>query len=56
MNEKQYRIICFYPSEEWAVQEMVMDEYRGNWMSIHHCTEKGKDGYNEVKKWKEENL
>ena len=52
MNEKKHRIVCFYPSEEWAVQETVST----GWMEIHRCTAKGKEGYEEAKKWMEENL
>lgn len=48
---KRYRIVCEYPSDRWIVQEMVMDECYGSWMSAHHCTAKGKEGYEEAKQW-----
>ena len=56
MNKRQYRIVCFYPSDEWCVQEYREGNWRGDWWTIHHCTAKGKDGYDEAKKWMEENL
>ena len=44
---KKYKIICYWPSEEWAVLEQIgMD-----WMEAHRCEAKGKEGYEEAKQW-----
>lgn len=51
-----YRIICYWPSEVWAVQEQVeKDDHTTDWMTAYHCSAKGEDGYKEAKKWLKEN-
>lgn len=47
-KQEKYRIVCEYPSDKWVVQERMPN---GDWMSAHHCTDKGKEGYEEAKKW-----
>jgi hypothetical protein len=51
-----YRIICYWPSEVWAVQERIeKDDHTNDWMEAHRCTAKGEDGYKEAKQWIKEN-
>ena len=53
---KNHRIVCTYPGEVWVVQEQVeKDDHTTDWMEVHRCTEKGEEGYKEVKKWIKEN-
>ena len=53
---KNYRIICYWPSEDWAVQERIeKDDHTTDWMEVHRCESKGEEGYNEAKKWIKEN-
>jgi hypothetical protein len=51
----KYKIICYYPSETWAVLECVEFNGSADWMEVHRCTEKGEEGYKEIKKWLKEN-
>jgi hypothetical protein len=48
---KNYRIICYWPSEVWAVQERTSTD----WMEVHRCINKRWDGYDEAKQWLKEN-
>lgn len=50
-----YKIICYWPSEVWAVLEPIEFDGKSDWMEVHRCTEKGEEGYKEVKKWIKEN-
>ena len=50
-QNKKYRIVCEYPSDYWKVLELVMNEFYGSWMCAYICEAKGKDGYEEAKKW-----
>ena len=53
---KNHRIICYWPSEVWAVQERIeKDDHTTAWMEVHRCAEKGEKGYKEIKKWIKEN-
>lgn len=53
---KNFRIICYWPSEVWAVLERIeKDDHTTDWMAAYHCSDKGKDGYNEAKNWLKEN-
>lgn len=52
---KNYRIVCYYPSEVWAVLEQVEFNGKHDWMEAHRCTSKGEDGYKEAKQWIKEN-
>ena len=47
----KYKIICYWPSEEWAVLEQVDNNGRADWMEAHRCKSKGEEGYKEAKKW-----
>lgn len=51
---KKYKIVCYWPSEEWAVLEQI-----GNnpcaWNEAHLCQSKGEEGYKEAKHWIKEN-
>lgn len=52
----KYKIICYYPSDIWAVLEQVeKDDHTIDWSEAHRCTSKGDDGYKEAKKWIKEN-
>ncbi len=53
MDKKQHRLVCLFPTDTWVVQERMPS---GDWMAVHNCTEKGREGYTEAKKWMEENL
>ena len=50
-NEKKYRIVCEYPSDQWTVQEQ--NELYGRPISVvvHICDLKGEKGYYEAKAW-----
>ncbi len=49
---KNYRIICYCPSEVWAVQEQVeKDDHSTDWMEVHRCVGKKQNGYDEAKNW-----
>lgn len=53
---KNYRIICYWPSEVWAVQERVeKDDHTTDWMTAYNCSAKGEEGYNEAKNWLKDN-
>lgn len=53
---KNYRIVCTYPGDVWAIQEQVeKDDHTPDWMEVHRCTAKGEDGYLEAKQWIKEN-
>lgn len=53
---KNYRIICYWPSEALAVQERIeKDDHTTDWMEVYRCTAKGEEGYNEAKKCIKEN-
>ena len=53
---KNYKIVNYWPSEIWVVLEQVeKDDHTTDWMEVHRCTEKGEEGYKEVKKWIKEN-
>ena len=53
---KNYRIICYWPSEVWAVQKRIeKDDHTTDWMEVHRCINKRWDGYNEAKQWLKDN-
>lgn len=53
---KTCRIICYWPSEVWAVQEQVeKDDHTTAWMEVHRCVGKKKNGYEEAKNWLKDN-
>lgn len=53
---RNYRIICYWPSEVWAVQERIeKDDHTIDWVEVHRCNEKGENGYNEIKNWLKDN-
>lgn len=49
MKDK-YRIVC-QMDDTWIVEEYIEDNWKGDWMSIHHCELKGEQGYYEAKAW-----
>jgi len=51
MNEKRYRIVCEYPSDQWRVDELVEFGWDRTWWEAHRCEAKGKEGYEEAKQW-----
>lgn len=51
----KYKIICYWPSEAWAVLEPIEFDGKPDWMEVHRCTAKGEEGYNEAKQWIKEN-
>jgi hypothetical protein len=48
---KNYRIVCYWPSEVWAVQERISTD----WMEVHRCVGKKQNGYEEAKNWLKDN-
>lgn len=49
---KKYKIICYYPSDIWAVLEQVeKDDHTTDWSEAYRCKKKGKDGYIEAINW-----
>ena len=48
----KYKIICYYPSDIWAVLEQVeKDDHTTDWSETYRCTNKGEDGYTEAINW-----
>lgn len=53
--KKEYRIICLYPSDVWAVQEHIdLNDWIG-WMEVHRCEGKGEQGFAEAQQWLKDN-
>lgn len=52
---KKYKIVCYWPSESWAVLEQVDNNGKPDWMEAHRCEAKGKEGYEEAKAWIKDN-
>lgn len=50
--KKEYRIICYYPSDVWAVQERID---LNDWMEVHRCEGKGEQGFAEAQQWLKDN-
>ena len=51
----KYKIVCYCPSEVWAILERIEFNGKQDWMEVHRCESKGEEGYNEEKKWIKEN-
>lgn len=52
---KNYRIICYWPSEAWAVLEPIEFDGKPDWMEVHRCVGKKQNGYDEAKNWIKDN-
>jgi len=52
---KKYKIVCYWPSEKWAVLEQVELNGKQIWRGRYICKAQKEEGYKEAKKWLKEN-